>query len=378
MPTLLIILAGMFLLLQLAPGDTVDALIAQMGGGGDAKLAEDLRRFYGLDLSIPAQLGNYLWRLIRFDLGFSAIYGKPVSTVIFERLPATLALMTAALSFAFFVGLVLGVIAAKRVNGWPDTVISTLGLIFYATPSFWFGLMAIVFFSVHLQWLPAGGFEDVASGLTGFARLRDIAAHLVLPTLTLGLIFLAIYLRIMRASMLEVLTLDFVRTARAKGLDETRVMLRHVLRNAMLPMVTLIGLQAGTMLGGSVVVESVFSLPGLGRLAYEAVVQRDLNTLLGIVFISALLVIFVNFLVDLLYARLDPRIGTGAHPDGGPQAFCTGLYAQSCSRHWAVAADCDHHHGADGGLVLSARPAGACGPSPAMARCQSAVSAGHG
>ena len=132
--------------------------------------------------------------------------------------------------------------------------------------------------------------------------------HFVLPTLTLGLIFLAIYLRIMRASMLEVLTLDFVRTARAKGLDETRVVVRHVLRNAMLPMVTLIGLQAGTMLGGSVVVESVFSLPGLGRLAYEAVVQRDLNTLLGIVFISALLVIFVNFLVDLVYARLDPRI----------------------------------------------------------------------
>ena len=129
--------------------------------------------------------------------------------------------------------------------------------------------------------------------------MLDIASHLVLPTLTLGLIFLAIYLRIMRASMLEVLNLDYVRTARAKGLDETRVVTRHVLRNALLPMVTLIGLQAGTMLGGSVVVESVFSLPGLGRLAYESVVQRDLNTLLGIVFVSALLVITVNFVVDL-------------------------------------------------------------------------------
>jgi peptide/nickel transport system permease protein len=197
------------------------------------------------------------------------------------------------------------------VNGWADTLISTLGLVFYATPSFWFGLMAIVFFSVHLAWLPAGGFEEIGSGYTGLRRALDIASHLVLPTLTLGLIFLAIYLRIMRASMLEVLTLDFVRTARSKGLDETRVLTRHVLRNAMLPMVTLIGLQAGTMLGGSVVVESVFSLPGLGRLAYEAVVQRDLNTLLGIVFVSALLVIVVNFLVDLVYARLDPRIGGG-------------------------------------------------------------------
>ncbi len=309
-PTLLLILAGLFLLLQLAPGDTVDALMAQMGGG-DAALAEELRRFYGLDLPVMARLGDYLWRLVRLDLGFSAIYGKPVATVILERLPATLLLMTASLSFAFAAGMALGVLAARRVNRWPDTLISTLGLVFYATPSFWFGLMAIVVFSVHLQWLPAGGFGDVAMGYEGLEAALDIARHLVLPTLTLGLIFLAIYLRIMRASMLEVLSLDFVRTARAKGLTETRVVARHVLRNAMLPMVTLIGLQAGTMLGGSVVVESVFALPGLGRLAYESVVQRDLNTLLGIVFVSALLVIAVNFVVDLLYARLDPRILSG-------------------------------------------------------------------
>jgi peptide/nickel transport system permease protein len=306
-PTLFLILVGVFMLLQLAPGDTVDAMMAQMGGG-DARSAEELRRFYGLDLSVAAQLGNYLWRLVRFDLGFSAIYGKPVATVIAERLPATILLMTASLSFAFFFGLIFGVIAARGVNRWPDTLISTLGLVFYATPSFWFGLMAIVVFSIYLQWLPAGGLEDITQVKEGIWRTIDIARHLILPTLTLGLIFLAIYLRIMRASMLEVLTLDFVRTARAKGLDETRVVVRHVLRNALLPMVTLIGLQAGTMLGGSVVVESVFSLPGLGRLAYESVVQRDLNTLLGIIFVSALLVITVNFIVDLVYARLDPRI----------------------------------------------------------------------
>jgi peptide/nickel transport system permease protein len=285
--------------------------MAQTGGGADLQAAAELRTLYGLDLSVPAQLGNYLWRLVRLDLGYSSIYGKPVSTVILERLPATLLLMIAALSFAFFFGLILGVLAARRVNGWPDTLISTLGLVFYATPSFWFGLMAIVVFSVYLEWLPAGGFEAIGAGYSGLGRVLDIATHLLLPTLTLGLIFLAIYLRIMRASMLEVLSLDFVRTARAKGLDETRVVIRHVLRNALLPMVTLVGLQAGTMLGGSVVVESVFSLPGLGRLAYESVVQRDLNTLLGIVFVSALVVITVNFLVDLLYARLDPRIGSG-------------------------------------------------------------------
>ncbi|MGO4712547.1 ABC transporter permease [Bradyrhizobium sp. 2TAF24] len=309
-PTVILILIGIFLLLQFAPGDTVDAMMAQMGGG-DAATARELRHFYGLDLSIPARLADYLWRLVRFDLGFSSIYGKPVATVIVERLPVTLLLMGASLSLAFFAGLVLGVVAARSVNKWPDTLISTLGLIFYATPSFWLGLMIIVVFSIYLQWLPPGGFEDITVVRSGIWRTLDIAQHLVLPTLTLGFIFLAIYLRIMRASMLEVLNLDFVRTARAKGLDETRVISRHVLRNALLPMVTLIGLQAGTMLGGSVVVESVFSLPGLGRLAYESVIQRDLNTLLGIVFISALLVIAVNFLVDLLYARLDPRITSG-------------------------------------------------------------------
>ncbi|HEX6017103.1 MAG TPA: ABC transporter permease [Burkholderiaceae bacterium] len=310
LPTLLIILAGLFLLLQLAPGDTVDALMAQMGGG-DAAMMEQLRRFYGLDLPVMVRLGNYLWHLVNFDLGQSAAYAKPVVDVIFERLPATLLLMVSALSLAFAAGMVLGVIAARRVNGWPDTLISTLGLIFYATPSFWFGLMGIVVFAVRLSWLPAGGYETIGAGYTGIMRVLDIAYHLLLPTVTLALIFLAIYLRIMRASMLEVLTLDFVRTARAKGLKETAVVVRHVLRNALLPMVTLIGLQAGAMLGGSVVVESVFALPGLGRLAYDSVVQRDLNTLLGIVFLSALLVILINFIVDIAYARLDPRIGGG-------------------------------------------------------------------
>ncbi len=307
LPTLLIILVGLFLLLQLAPGDTVDALVAQMGGG-DQKLTEELRRFYGLDAPVAVQLSRYLWRLVQFDLGHSAIYGKPVASVILERLPATLLLMGSALSLAFFAGIVLGILAARKVNQWPDTLISTLGLVFYATPSFWFGLMGIVVFAIKLAWLPPGGFETVGAGYVGLARVLDIARYLVLPTLTLALIFLAIYLRIMRASMLEVLTLDFVRTARAKGVAEQAVIVRHVLRNALLPVVTLIGLQAGTMLGGSVVVESVFALPGLGRLAYESVVQRDLNTLLGIVFVSALLVIAVNFIVDLLYARLDPRI----------------------------------------------------------------------
>ena len=310
LPTLLIILAGLFLLLQLAPGDTVDALMAQMGGG-DPATAKELRHYYGLDISALSQLARYFLRLIEFDLGQSAIYGKPVASVIAERLPVTLLLMSTSLCLAFAGGTALGILAARNIGRWPDTLISTLGLIFYSTPSFWFGLMGIVLFAITLGWLPAGGFEEVGSGATGLARIIDIAHHLVLPVVTLALIFLATYLRIMRASMLEVMGLDFVRTARAKGLGETAIVIRHALRNALLPMVTLIGLQAGTMLGGSVVVESVFALPGLGRLAYESVVQRDLNTLLGIVFVSALLVIAVNFIIDLVYGQLDPRIAAG-------------------------------------------------------------------
>ncbi len=307
-PALVLIVILMFLLLKLAPGDTVDALLAQVGGGADPAMIEALRKQYGLDLSATAQLGSYLLRLVQFDLGMSAIYGKPVATVIFERLPPTLFLMASSLFLSLAVGIAIGCVAALNANRWPDTLISTLGLVFYATPSFWFAVMSIIVFSVGLGWLPAGGYENIGSGLSGWERFVDIASHLVLPTLSLALISLAIYLRVMRASMMEVMTMDFMRTAKAKGLAPRTLIVRHAMRNALLPVVTLVGLQASAMLGGSVVIESVFALPGLGRLAYESVVQRDLNTLLGIVFISALLVMAINFLVDLAYMLLDPRI----------------------------------------------------------------------
>lgn len=307
LPCLAIILLGFFLLLQLAPGDAVDALMGQMGSG-DAALAERLRQAYGLEGSIAARLAIYFWHLVRLDLGTSVALGLPVAQVILSRLPVTLLLMTTALSFAFAAGTAIGILAARRVNRWPDTLISTLGLVFYATPSFWFGLMGILVFSVKLNWLPSGGLVNLSAADAGWRYPLDVAAHLVLPTATLALIYLAIYLRIMRASMLEVMSLDFVRTARAKGLRESAVLFRHALRNAFLPMITVLGLQVGGMIGGTVVVESVFSLPGLGSLAYDAVIGRDLNMLMGILFVSALLVIVVNFIVDMLYARLDPRI----------------------------------------------------------------------
>jgi peptide/nickel transport system permease protein len=309
-PCLAIILVVLFLLLRLAPGDAVDALLAQMGSG-DGALDKLLRDHYGLHGSTTTQLLAYLARLLRLDLGVSVQYAQPVLDVILSRLPLTVLLMVSALSLSFFLGSVVGIVAARRAGQWPDTLISTLGLLFYATPSFWFGLMGILLFSVKLSVLPSGGIEDLAAGYTGWRRVLDIAVHMVLPTLTLALIYFAVYLRVMRASMLEVLTVDFVRTARAKGATESVVLVRHVLRNALLPLITILGLQAGSMLGGAVVVESVFSLPGLGRLALDAVSGRDLNMLLGIVLMSAGLVIAINLTVDLLYAKLDPRITAG-------------------------------------------------------------------
>ncbi|CAN5569286.1 ABC transporter permease [soil metagenome] len=306
-PCLALILVVLFLLLRLAPGDAIDALLSQTGSG-DGTIETMLRAHYGLAGSTSVQLLDYLTRLVRLDLGMSVQYAQPVLDVILSRLPVTVLLMTSSLLLAFLVGSTVGIVAARRAGRWPDTLISTLGLVFYATPSFWFGLMGILLFSVKFSLLPSGGFTDLAAGHTGWRLALDIAAHMVLPVLTLALIYLAVYLRVMRASMLEVLTLDFVRTARAKGAAEGRVLVRHVLRNALLPLVTILGLQAGSMLGGAVVVESVFSLPGLGRLALDAVTGRDLNMLLGIVLMSSVLVIAINFLVDLLYARLDPRI----------------------------------------------------------------------
>jgi len=306
-PVVLLILIGNFLLLKLAPGDAIDAYIASVGGADPGTLAR-LRAEYGLDQTVPVQLALYLWKAIRLDLGQAALYGQPVLTVILERLPNTLLLMASAVSLAFGFGVALGIAAARRAGRLADTLIVTLGLVIYATPGFWLGLMLIVVFAVKLAWLPLAGIETLASTLTGWERVLDIARHLVLPTLSLALVYVAVYMRLMRSGMLEVSGLDFVRTARAKGLTGDRIAYRHVLPNALLPMVTMLGLQFGTLLGGSVVIESVFSIPGIGRLAFEAVSSRDLNTLLGIVFLSALLVIAVNLTVDLLYAWLDPRI----------------------------------------------------------------------
>ena len=306
-PVIVLIMVGTFLLLKLAPGDTVDALVGDMGGA-DAAFIERLRAEYGLDQPVLVQLGRYMAKLAVFDLGWSFVYEQPVAQVLRDRLWVTLTLMLASLSIAFAAGCALGAIAGRRANSLLDNVISTLGLVFYATPSFFLALLMIVVFSVWLGWLPSSGIRDVVAFHTGWARVWDTALHLVMPVAALSLIYLSFYLRLMRASVLEVAELDYVRTARAKGAGEGRLMRHHIVRNALLPAVTLLGLQFSTVLGGSVVVETVFALPGLGQLAYQSVIQRDLNTLMGIVFLCAIIVVVVNFLTDLLYARLDARI----------------------------------------------------------------------
>jgi peptide/nickel transport system permease protein len=296
-----------FLLLHLAPGDAADVLAGEAGGASPEYLAR-LKSDFGLDQPLHVQLLRYLANVATLDLGHSFRHNMPVTALILSRLPATLLLMVAAVGLAFSAGVGLGVTAARHVRRPLDGIISVAALLAYATPIFWIGLMMILLFSVHLGWLPSGGMQTVGAGLTGWAAVTDVASHLVLPTITLALFYMALYTRLMRASMLEVYGQDFVTTARAKGLDERRVAYRHVFRNALLPMVTMLGLQVGALLGGSVLVETVFGWPGLGRLAFEAVFQRDHNLLLGILLLSSLVVVLVNVVVDLAYARLDPRI----------------------------------------------------------------------
>jgi len=306
-PVLLGIAVVNFLLLQLAPGDAADVLAGE-SGSATPEYMELLRKNFGLDKSIPEQLFIYIKNLFLFDLGFSFRHNMNVLDIILDRLGATLLLMTTTLFLSVGFGIFLGLFAAMRVNRWQDSLISILAIISYATPLFWVGLMLMVIFSINLDWFPATGMENIIKFYTGWERVIDIAHHLILPSITLSLFYLALYTRLMRASVLEQHGMDYVVTARAKGASENRVTFKHVLKNAILPVITMAGFQVGALLGGSVVVEAVFGWPGLGQLAFQTLFARDINLLLGIFFLSACLVVVVNLLVDLIYTLLDPRI----------------------------------------------------------------------
>jgi peptide/nickel transport system permease protein len=307
LPVVLAIAALNFVLIKTAPGDAADIIAGQMGSA-TLEFTEQLRREFGLDLPLAEQFISYVGRLARLDLGVSVIQQQPVLDLILDRLPATLLLMLTAISIAVAAGIALGVVAARRQGGWLDNVISVVALLVYATPAFWLGLMLIVLFSIRLDLLPSGGMVQIGVAHTSLSMALDVARHLVLPALTLGLFYTAIYARLMRASMLEVYGQEFITTARAKGLTERTVAWSHAARNALLPVVTLAGMQLGHLLGGSVLIETVFGWPGLGRLVFDALQQRDLNLLLGILFVSSVVVVLANLVVDLAYGLLDPRI----------------------------------------------------------------------
>ncbi|MGD9844488.1 MAG: ABC transporter permease [Variibacter sp.] len=306
-PVVLAIAVLNFLLLHLAPGDAADIIAAQ-SGGASAEFTAELRRSFGLDLPLYQQFFVYIGRLLTFDLGFSNVQHRPVFDLIAERVPATLLLMVVSIGFALLIGVALGIVSAMRHRSWVDSIVSVIALLVYATPQFWLGLMLIVLFSIMFGTLPSGGMMTIATDMSVWERAVDIGRHLILPSITLALFYVAVYARLMRASMLEVYTFDFVTTARAKGLSEARVGLVHAASNALLPVITLAGVQVGHLLGGSILIETVFGWPGLGRLVFDALLQRDLNLLLGILFISSIVVVLANLAVDLLYGFLDPRI----------------------------------------------------------------------
>ena len=306
-PVVLAIVLLNFLLLHLAPGDAAQVLAGEAGSATPEYMAQ-LRQRFGLDRPLAVQLVLYLKQMLVLDLGFSFRHSMPVLDLILARLGPTLLLMLTTFALAVSVGITLGLLAAARPGSWRDTLISVLALVSYATPLFWVGLMLIVVFSVRLGWLPTSGMETVGAFYEGWPRVLDIGRHLVLPALSLSLFYLALYVRLMRAAVLEQAGMDYVTTARAKGLGEVRITLSHVLRNAILPVVTVAGVQVGGLLGGSVVVESVFAWPGLGLLAFQSLFARDFNLLLGIFFLSACLVVALNLAVDVVHTLLDPRI----------------------------------------------------------------------
>lgn len=296
-----------FFLIHAAPGDPA-AVMAGEAGAADEIFLQQLKEQFGLDKPLLTQLGIYLGGVVQLDLGFSYRQQMPVADLILDRLPATLLLTITAFVISLVLGTLAGVLASARVGKWSDTIISTVALLFYATPLYWAALMAVLLFSVQLNWLPGFGYETVGGNYTGIERVLDIGKHLILPATTLGLFFMAVYMRMTRASMLEVSTLDFVKTARAKGLKPGIIQRRHIFRNAMLPVVTLAGLQAGQLVGGAVLTETVFAWPGIGRLMFDALAQRDYNVLLGVFFVSAAMVLVFNLITDILYRVVDPRI----------------------------------------------------------------------
>ncbi|MBI1776277.1 MAG: ABC transporter permease [Proteobacteria bacterium] len=306
-----------FCLLLLIPGDPAAMLL---GPEASPEAIQRLRTALGLDASWYMRLGDYVLRLAQGDMGMSLFQNEPVSTVIFSRLGATVELAVVALLLASIAGIALGVAAASRQGTMIDVGAMLLAQLGVSMPIYWLGILLALFFSVHLGWLPAIGRgaplpDALLAAVTGEPEVFvNFLSHLFLPALALGANAAAVISRLVRASMLEVLSEDFVRTAHSKGLRPHRVIFAHVLRNALLPVISMIGLRFGALLGGAVLTESIFGWPGLGQLTIAAISQRDLPLIQGITLTFAILFALVNLAVDLIYAAVDPRIRLGGVP----------------------------------------------------------------
>jgi peptide/nickel transport system permease protein len=305
-PVLLVIVSINFVLIHAAPGDPTLYLL------GDAPVSEEyiaaLRERLGLDRSIVEQLFIYLGNVARGDLGYSYISRESVATLILSRLPATLLLMGTQYVLAIIVGVLLGVISAHRRSSGVDSAVTLLSIVGYALPVFWLGQILVLIFALKLGWFPSQGMLSLRFDQTAWQQTVDILHHLVLPAATLALSNVALITRLTRANMLQVLRQEYILFARSKGLPESRVLFRHALKNAILPVVTIIGLNIRTLIAGAVLTETVFSWPGLGRLTYDAIYARDYPVLLGMFMLTGLVVVISNLVTDLVYARLDPRI----------------------------------------------------------------------
>ena len=304
---LIAVLVLNFSLMHAAPGDVADT-ISQSMGGADQELLDQIRADYGLDQPFLVQLGRYIGGVLQADLGYSFFYNQPVTQLILERLPATLLLVFTAQIFALIVGVVLGVISARKPKGLANYLVTFLALFGYSAPVFWTGILLLITFSLQIQWFPVAGMRDVTIEGGFWTHFVDVARHLVLPAVTLASVFLALYSRLSRATMMEVLGSDYVRTAKAKGLPERQVVYKHALKNSLSPVITLAGLQFSAVISGAVLVEAVFSWPGLGTLAFQSIIARDTPTILGILFFSALVVIVGNLLTDAALRLVDPRM----------------------------------------------------------------------
>ena len=297
-----------FTLMHMAPGDVADT-ISQSMGGADEELLIEIRRDYGLDQPYYQQLVTYIGKVLRFDLGHSFFFNEPVSKLVLERVPATLLLVITAQILALLLGVVLGVYSARKPNGILSHFVTLFALFGYSAPVFWTGILLLIAFSLQIPLFPVAGMRDVTIEGNFWVHAIDVMKHMVLPVVTLASIFLALYSRLARATMIETLGTDFVRTARAKGLPERQVVYKHALRNSLSPVVTLAGLQFSAVVSGAVLVEAVFSWPGLGTLAFQSIIARDTPTILGILFFSALVVVIGNLLTDLALRFVDPRVG---------------------------------------------------------------------